>query len=116
MIIRLGGTTAFETPLTVDEFTKCFLSGPNFINCFVAEDDKSGLLLGLRHVELPDDWVDIATYARPEPKIPGVGAALFAATKVKARELQLSAINTTIRADITGGLASIRRWDLRITK
>ena len=118
-IIRIGGTTAYEIPMTVDEFIECFLSGPNFVSCFVAEDEKSGLLLGLRHVELPDDWVDIATYARPEPKIPGVGAALFAATKVKARELHLSAINTTIRADNTGGLAFYKKMgfeDYKITE
>jgi L-amino acid N-acyltransferase YncA len=121
-IIRIGGTTAFETPLTVAEFTKCFLSGPNFISCFVAEE-KSGLLLGFqaleRHVELPDNWGDIATYARPKPKIRGVGAALFAATKVKARESQLSAINATIRADNTSGLAYYKKMgfeDYKITE
>jgi RimJ/RimL family protein N-acetyltransferase len=123
VIIRIGGTTAFEIPLTVDEFTEYFLSGPYFISCFVAEDEKSGFLLGFqalgRHVELPDDWGDIASYARPEPKIAGVGTALFAATKVKACESALSAINATIRADNAGGLAFYKKMgfeDYKITK
>jgi len=35
----------------------------------------------------------------------GVGTALFAATVVRAREVGLTAINATIRADNKGGLA-----------
>jgi ribosomal protein S18 acetylase RimI-like enzyme len=121
-IIRIGGTTAYEIPMTVDEFIECFLSGPNFVSCFVAEDEKSGLLLGFqtleRHVELPDEG-NIATYARPEPKIPGVGTALFAATRVKAYGSALSAINATIRADNAAGLAFYKKMgfeDNKITK
>lgn len=108
-IIRIGGTTAFETPFGVGEFTEHFLVGPHVLNCFVAEDQGSGILWGFQVLaqspELPADWADIATFARAEPKIPGNGATLFAATTIRSRELGLRAIDATIRADNTGGLA-----------
>jgi L-amino acid N-acyltransferase YncA len=108
-IIQIGGTTAFETPFGVAEFEEQFLAGPQIMNCFVAEDERRRRLWGFqileRDPELPGDWADIATFARPEPKIPGIGAALFAATAKRARELGLRAINATIRADNGGGLA-----------
>ncbi len=108
-VIRIAGTTAFEIPLTVVEFTEYFLAGPRLMSCVVAEDEKTGVLWGFqsleRSPELPEDWADIATFARAEPKIPGIGAALFAATRLRSRELGLRAINATIRADNTGGLA-----------
>ncbi len=97
-----------RTPLSVAEFVEYFLAGPNLVNCFVAEDEKTRILRGFqaleRSSELPEDWADIATFARAEPKIPGVGAALFAATRLRSRDLGLRAINATIRADNTGGL------------
>ena len=39
----------------------------------------------------------------------GVGSALFAATRVEARRQALAAINATIRAEPTGGLAFYSR-------
>lgn len=108
-VIEIGGTTALERPLTTAEFTACFLEGPRFLCCFVAEEEGAGALLGFQALErsskLPEDWGDIATFARPEPKVPGVGSALFAATRAQARVLGLVAINATIRADNRGGLA-----------
>ncbi|HYW33679.1 MAG TPA: GNAT family N-acetyltransferase [Candidatus Bathyarchaeia archaeon] len=108
-IIRIGGTTAFETPFGVALFTEQFLAGPRVMNCLVAEDESTRRLWGFqlleRDPELPADWADIATFARAEPKVPGIGAALFAATAKRARELGLRAINATIRADNRGGLA-----------
>ncbi|MEX0759296.1 MAG: GNAT family N-acetyltransferase [Tistlia sp.] len=108
-IIRIGGTTAHERPLTVEGFAEQFLRGPGFLCCLVAEEAASGLLGGFqaleRHAGLPEGWADIATFARPEPKIPGVGTALFAATAARARLLGVTTINATIRADNHGGLA-----------
>ncbi len=57
------------------------------------------------HPELPERWADIATYTRMEPKTPGVGTALFAATNKNAPKFPISDINATIRSDNTGGLA-----------
>lgn len=108
-IIRIGGTTAYETPLTEAQFAEHFLTGPDLLGCFVAEDRDAGLLLGFqalgRHSGLPETWADIATFARVEPKVCGVGTSLFAATSARARDLGLTAINATIRADNASGLA-----------
>ncbi|MEZ0002711.1 GNAT family N-acetyltransferase [Sinorhizobium fredii] len=107
-IIRIGGTTAHETPFTHESFVSHFLSGPGFVSCFVAEDG-SGQPCAFQGLErsdgLPEDWVDIGTFARPHAKRPGAGTALFAATKAHARDAGLTAINATIRADNIGGLA-----------
>ncbi len=121
-IIRIGGTTAYETPLETAEFAEHFLTGPRVLCCFVAEDAE-GAPCGFQALEtnpeLPEGWGDIATFARPEPKLPGVGTALFAATRARARALGLIAINATIRADNAGGLAYYARMgfeDYRVAK
>ena len=68
-----------------------------------------GRRLGFQHLQglskLPDDWGDIATFALINSPVRGVGTALFEATKAKAQELKLVAINATIRADNVPGLA-----------
>lgn len=107
-IIRIGGTTAHQTEMTEEDFAAHFLGGSGFLCCFVAE--KSGVLLGFQAVErhgdaLPEGWADIGTFARAAPKVPGVGTALFRATRTRASELGIVAINATIRADNRSGLA-----------
>jgi L-amino acid N-acyltransferase YncA len=108
-IVRIGGTTAIETPLSEAEFDDYFLSGKSCLGCLVAEDASTGELLGFqaleRHPELPADWADIATFARIDAKTSGIGSKLFAATKARARDLRVIAINATIRGDNRGGLA-----------
>ena len=106
-IILIGGTTALETPLTEDEFASYFLQGKNHLCCYVAVDDLeaiAGFQALERHSKLPDDWADIATYARVKPKVAGVGTALFAASRLYATQSGIKAINATIRADNEGGL------------
>ena len=39
-IIRIGGTTAHQTPFTPESFVAHYLAGPGFVSCFVAEDEK----------------------------------------------------------------------------
>ena len=106
-IIQIGGTTAIESPLTEDEFIAYFLHGGSHLCCFTAIDE-SGVLAGFqaleRHSELPDDWADIATFARVKPKTAGIGRALFNQSKFYAAGSGFSAINATIRADNHGGL------------
>jgi GNAT superfamily N-acetyltransferase len=67
-----------------------------------------GVALGfqalVRNPDLPAAWGDIATFTRREPRRPGVGSALFGATRRAARELGLEAINATIRADNYAGI------------
>lgn len=105
-IIARGGTTAFETPFTADGLNRSYLTGPTVHCCFVAEAD--GQLLGFQTVGtqpfLPKQVGDIATFTRLGGSQGGVGTALFTATKARARELGLAAINATIRADNVGGL------------
>ncbi len=107
-IIAAGGTTALETPYTPERLADRYLVGPTVLCCFVAADRATGRLEGFqtlgREDGLPDDIGDIGTFARIDGKQRGVGSALFAATRERARQLGLSAINATIRADNTGGL------------
>jgi hypothetical protein len=107
-IVRIGGTTAIELPLSDSEFENYFLCGPNFIYCNVATNKSTGIL-GFqsltRHPKLADGWADIATFAKIEPKTHGVGTALFNNTILYARRIKLGAINATIRADNISGLS-----------
>jgi L-amino acid N-acyltransferase YncA len=106
-IIAIGGTTAFETPLSPAAFDAAFLSGDDYVLCLMAET-AGGEALGFQSLvskpDLPPGWADIATFTRREPRRPGVGAALFEATKAAARALRFAAINATIRADNYAGI------------
>ena len=108
-IIAQGGTTALEEPFTPERLAEAYLDGPSVHCCFVAVDRETGRLEGFqclgRYQGLPDDVGDIGTFARIDGKQRGVGSALFAATRERARRLGLAAINATIRADNVGGLA-----------
>jgi L-amino acid N-acyltransferase YncA len=107
-IIAQGGTTALQVPYTPERLAEAYLVGPKVLCCFVAVDRESGRLEGFqtlgREAALPDDIGDIGTFARIDGKQRGVGSALFAATRERARRLGLTAINATIRADNVGGL------------
>lgn len=111
-IIRAGGTTAIENPLTETEFCGYFANSDNHLFCHVAVDDD-GLLLGFqslqKHPKLPSGWADVATYARRTPITPGVGSALFEETRHQAAIAGIPFINATIRADNVGGLAYYSR-------
>ena len=106
-IIARGGTTALETPFTPDQLDAAFLTGPDVWCCFVAvgpEGCLEGFQTLLREDGYPADWGDIGTFTRIDGIQKGVGTALFAATRARASELGLAAINATIRADNKGGL------------
>ena len=111
-IIDVGGTTANETPFTEEEFEQHYLSAKNLLCCFVAVDKENTIAgfqtMGL-HPKLPENWSDIATFARIKPKVPGVGTALFERTKSFAEQAGIVAINATIRADNKGGLAYYKK-------
>lgn len=107
-VIAAGGTTALQEPFTPEALDETYLTGANVLCCFVAEDED-GTVLGFqtlgRYPGLPEDVGDIGTFAQLGGTQRGIGSALFAATAKRAAELGLSAINATIRADNTGGLA-----------
>ena len=106
-IIAIGGTTALETPHTPMELDEHFISEPECFVCHMAET-SDGTALGfqtlVRGSSLPGGWADIATFTRRTPRIPGVGTALFEHTKKAARDLGMSVINATIRADNYSGI------------
>jgi len=105
-IIVIGGTTAYQKNLNEANFREHFLTGDNCINCFVAHQSDSILgfqALSLRS-DLPVGWVDIATFARANPKVKGVGTALFNCTKLYLNGEKYTHINASIRADNRSGL------------
>ena len=108
-IIARGGTTALEETFTPEHLDKTYLTGPDVLSCVVAVDADSGRLEGfqtlIREAHLPEDWGDIGTFSRVGGTQRGIGSALFAATRERARALGLAAINAQIRADNAGGLA-----------
>ncbi len=107
-IIAIGGTTALETPFSADAFTETFITGAKCLSCIVAvapDGSLAGFQVLAREAYLSEGWADIGTFARVEPRLRGVGSALFPATVAVARGLGLTMINATIRADNVPGLA-----------
>lgn len=107
-IIQTGGTTAIETPLSHQDFRDYFLSGPDHICCFAAQDG-TGKLMGFQamehHDELPPNCADIATFTKQSAAKSGIGTALFQHTLRHATKAGLKTINATIRQDNTSGIA-----------
>lgn len=108
-IIARGGTTALERAFTPERLDETYLTGPDVLSCMVAVDRETGRLEGfqtlIREAHLPEGWGDIGTFSRVGGTQRGVGSALFAATRERARALGLAGLNATIRADNEGGLA-----------
>jgi L-amino acid N-acyltransferase YncA len=112
-IIARGGTTALEDPLEPSTLAGTMLTGPDVICCFVASERSTGKLTGFQTLQkngmLPGDIGDIGTFARVGLTQKGVGSALFNVMRSEARKRGLTAINATIRADNSGGLAFYHR-------
>ena len=134
-IIAIGGTTAFEVALTEADFLQSYLTGSDVISCVVAvpkdvtSDVPSELLselssdvpsvptsaapVGFQSItvnpRLPEHWGDLATFCQQGLQGTGVGTVLFQHTRMTAINHQLIALNATIRADNSGGLAYYTR-------
>lgn len=111
-IIARGGTTAIETPLTLEEMVTWFLvPGPHVWCCHVAMLNTAmvGFQSVGRSADLPADCGEMGTYARIGQIQKGIGRALFADTVQAARNLGLTQLNAKIRGDNTGGLAYYSR-------
>ena len=107
-IIAIGGTTAFEDPLGIEDVRAEFVTRPTLICSHVALDthDQIAGVQFLNHNADYGPYIgDIATFARQSPRTPGVGTALFEATRAAAEDAGLAALNAKIRADNTSGLA-----------
>jgi len=113
-IIAAGGTTAHLTLFKPETMQSHYINPPLGISCILAE--KDGVLLGFQGLEwsdpdwqgddpLPAGWAVIATFVSDQARGLGVGKALFAKTRAKARSAGVVAIDATIRADNVLGLA-----------
>jgi GNAT superfamily N-acetyltransferase len=110
-IIRIGGTTAHETPMTPERFIALYLTEPAAICCHLAEDAAGVIgfqVLGF-YPGLPEGWADIGTFVAPDRQRTGAGVALFTATVAVARTRGIGVINATIRADNVPGLGYYAR-------
>ena len=106
-LIAAGGTTALETPLTPEQMAQWITRHPGrsaWHVCVGADDRIFGFQLAAPHPNLPDDAIDIASFARIGAGGQGVGAALFAATSAACRSLGYAWINASIRSDNRSGL------------
>jgi len=104
-VITIGGTTAYQKPVTRDFFDPLIDSPTPKSFLHVAETET--MLLGMQWVRVmePDDMGGIATFARPGTVQRGIGSALFQATKAASEAAGYAQLDATIRADNTGGLA-----------
>jgi L-amino acid N-acyltransferase YncA len=106
-IIAIGGTTAHETPKSVETVREGYISGPEVLSSVVAEDE--GQLIGWQSVEHWQGEAHIGTFVRPGIQARGVGVALFARTRLLIAARGMTAIVASIRADNVPGLAYYAR-------
>jgi L-amino acid N-acyltransferase YncA len=106
-IIAIGGTTAHETPKTVEAVLYAYITGPEVLSSVVAED--AGQLIGWQSVEHWQGEAHIGTFVRPGIQAKGVGVALFARTRAQISARGMTAIIASIRADNVPGLAYYAR-------
>ncbi|MCU0906408.1 MAG: GNAT family N-acetyltransferase [Rhodobacteraceae bacterium] len=109
-IIAIGGTTAHQTPFTVDRFRATYIDTPARISCAAAFDATGAL--GFQSLSwpakgdypVPDGWAVIGSFVRAGLQGRGIGQHLWAMTRDAARAAGVQAIDATIRADNVPGL------------
>lgn len=110
-IIRAGGTTAHETLYLPAKMIQDYIAAERGISCIVAL--KKDQLVGFQSLAwpypnddtLPAHWAIIATFVKSGMVGAGIGTTLFHATTAVAKSTGVIAIDATIRADNSGGLA-----------
>lgn len=104
-VIQIGGTTAYVTPFSTKDM-KEKIEEPNSI-WHVAETDD-GEIVGfqwfVRHPDVGEDGVSIATFAKVGATGLGIGSKLFDVTRKAAIELGYRYLHAVIRADNESGL------------
>lgn len=106
--ITLGGSTAYETPFSPEGFLAEFLTRPAVHSARVAwAEERAWGFQTLFHLDDPDA-LSIATFADLRTPRPGVGRALFQATRAAARAHGASYIQAVIRSDNVSGLRFYR--------
>ena len=107
-IIQAGGTTAMQKPVTPSDLVSWMDAHQGRNGWHVAESSEQQII-GFQYFEpkkkLPVEAADIASFVRIGAVKQGIGARLFAETKIAARKTGYRWINATIRADNKGGLA-----------
>ncbi|MEM9583847.1 MAG: GNAT family N-acetyltransferase [Pseudomonadota bacterium] len=106
-VISIGGTTAYEDPVSREYFNR-FLSSMNpkeFLHVAESDDGIQGMQW-IEQFDPPDLHVGgIATFARPGTAQRGIGTVLLEATLKTSCDLGYELLVAKIRADNTGGLA-----------
>ena len=110
-IIEIGGTTAHESPVTPQIIGDWMRSSQCRNPWFVAESQAQ--MMGFQWTEprakLPPEATDIATFVKVGATGNGVGAQLFAATKLAVNNLGFFWINAAVRSDNAAGLGFYRK-------
>ncbi len=114
-IIAIGGTTAYQNPLSPDYFLQFIEAGSEKVFLHVATTDQA--VVGFQWIEPldpPDDHIGgIATFAKVGTSQRGIGSALFATTQQASKAAGYLELVAVIRADNTGGLAYYEKMGFR---
>lgn len=104
-VIKIGGTTAYVTPFST-ELMREKVKEPSSV-WHVAETDE-GEIVGfqwfVRHPDIDEEGVSIATFAKVGATGLGIGSKLFEVTRRAARDLGYRYLHAVIRADNESGL------------
>jgi L-amino acid N-acyltransferase YncA len=106
-IIAIGGTTAHQSPKSVDSVVQEYVTGPDVLSCVVAEDGTG--VIGWQSVGWWQGEAHIGTFVAPGVQAKGIGAGLFKLTCDLLRKAQMTQIIASIRADNGPGLAYYAR-------
>ena len=106
-IIAIGGTTAHEHPMPVEDVLHDYIEGQQVIAAVVAEDQ--GCVIGWQSVGLWQAQGHIGTFVAPGIQAKGIGAAMFAMSCDLVAKAGVTAIIASIRADNVPGLAYYAR-------
>lgn len=101
-IIAQGGTTAYETPYTVDGLTAKYLEEPPVTNVVL----HNGTIIGFQAAfEIETGTYSIGTFTDRNNPVRGAGAAIMTKTKQDCRIHGGTVILAKITSDNTGGLS-----------
>jgi len=106
-IIEIGGTTAHQSPKTIEAVRVDYIDGPDVIAGVVVEE--AGRVIGWQSVGWWQGNADIGTFVQPGIQARGAGAVMFALTRDLVKQAGAKAIHATIRADNMPGLAYYAR-------
>jgi len=111
-VIREGGRTAIEGPVSPADLRDWYLDGSTAYGCVIAtRDDRWAVgfqALERHHGGLAADEADIATFVDARARGGGVGRALAEATFARMATVGLTGLRAVIRADNAPAIAYYR--------